>query len=63
MAVFGDARRDADPALADAIFLDVGFFGPVKADADIALQGFFVVEGALGSMQRRSGSVSVMGKP
>src|SRR5688572_15166761 len=46
-AVLGVARGDAHPALADAIFLDIGLLGALEADADVALQQFLVVIGAL----------------
>src|SRR3546814_3420568 len=36
------ARGDADPALGDRIFLDVGALGALEADADAALQHFHV---------------------
>src|ERR1044072_6076104 len=41
------AGRDADPAFADAIFLDVGLLLAGKADADGPLQHSLVVEWAV----------------
>src|SRR5207342_854014 len=38
------AHRQADPALADAVLLDVVAFDPVEADADAAFEHGFVVE-------------------
>src|SRR6478609_4322937 len=43
VAVFGIPRGDADPALADAIFLDIGFLGALEADTDVAREQFLVV--------------------
>src|SRR5438094_4344344 len=48
LAVDRLADGDADPALAHAIFLDVGFFLAVELDADAAAQQRLVVVGALG---------------
>ena len=47
VAVLGVARRHADPALAHAIFLDIGLLGALEADADAALQQGGVVVGAV----------------
>src|SRR5690606_2815615 len=47
MAVEGAASGDADPALADAVLLDVLALLAVEQHADPALQGGGVVEGAL----------------
>ena len=41
------AHRQAHPALADAIFLDIGLLGALEADADAALQQGGVVVGAV----------------
>lgn len=41
------SSRDAHPALADAILLDVGFLGPIEADSDAARQKVSIVERAL----------------
>src|SRR5690606_5461775 len=46
-AIAGLAGRDADPALAHAIFLDVGLLLALEADSDAAPQGLGVEEGAL----------------
>src|SRR5439155_10030355 len=43
VAVLGIARGDADPALADAIFLDVGFLDTLETNADIAREDLGVV--------------------
>src|ERR1700733_8934942 len=48
VAVLGVARRDADPALADAIFLDIILLDTLEADADVARQDRLVVIGAMG---------------
>src|SRR6202035_6201057 len=37
---------DADPALADAIFLDIGFLDALEANADIARKHRLIVVGA-----------------
>src|SRR5436309_2380321 len=42
-AVLGIARGDADPALADAVFLDIGLFDALEANADVARQNLFIV--------------------
>src|ERR1700722_5374120 len=47
VAVLGIAGGDAHPALADAIFLDVGFLDALEADADIARKHRLVVVGAV----------------
>src|SRR5690242_11228998 len=47
VAVLGLAGRHPDPALADAVFLDVGLFDPFKADADIAGEHIGVIVGAV----------------
>src|ERR1700761_3690002 len=41
------ARGPADPALADAIFLDVGLLDTLEANADVARQNLFIVVWAL----------------
>src|ERR1700760_130574 len=46
VTVLGIARGDADPAFADAIFLDIGFFDTLEADADVARQDALIVIGA-----------------
>ena len=38
VAVGGLAEGYADPAFADAVFLDIGFLGAVEADADAAFE-------------------------
>src|SRR5204862_2642162 len=47
VAVLGIPCGDADPALADAIFLDIGFLGALEADADVAREQLFIVIGAV----------------
>src|SRR6266545_1186968 len=47
VAVPGFASRHADPALADAVFLDIGLFGALEADADLARQRVGVIVGAV----------------
>src|SRR3569833_1511906 len=47
IAVLGGAGGHANPALADAILLDIGLLGALEADADIARQDLRVVIGAL----------------
>ncbi len=42
-AVLGLAGADPDPALADAVLLDVGLFLAVEADADIAPEDVLVI--------------------
>src|SRR5665647_1333453 len=42
VAILGVAGGDADPAFADAIFLDIGLLDALEADADIAPQRFGV---------------------
>src|SRR3546814_4678373 len=37
-AIAGGAGGDAHPALADAVFLDIGFFDAFEADADATLE-------------------------
>src|SRR5262249_9075189 len=44
VAVLGLADFDPNPALADAIFADVGLLGALEAYADIALERFGIVE-------------------
>src|SRR5208337_4323135 len=59
VAVPGLAGLDFDPALADAVFGDVGLFDALEADADVALQKLGVVIRALwivGEPVRQSGS-------
>src|SRR6266700_1550727 len=46
MAVPGLAGRHPDPALADAVFLDIGLFGTLEADADLARRRIGVIVGA-----------------
>jgi len=46
VTILGVAGGDAHPALADAIFLDIGLLGALEADADVARQYRFVVIGA-----------------
>src|SRR5260221_5115317 len=48
LSVDGLADRDADPALAHAIFLDVGLLLAVELDADALLQQGLVIVRALG---------------
>src|SRR5260221_13071420 len=43
VAVLGIPCGDADPALADAIFLDIGLFDALEANADVARQDLFIV--------------------
>src|SRR6516162_9888611 len=43
VAVLGVAGGDAHPALANAIFLDIGLLDALEADADIARENFGVV--------------------
>src|SRR5579872_4913691 len=47
VAALGIAGGDANPALADAIFLDIGFFDALEANADVARQDRLVVIRAL----------------
>jgi hypothetical protein len=49
------ADGDAHPALADAVFLDVGLFDALEADADAALEQGAVVVGALGVVREAVG--------
>src|SRR6185436_4352550 len=49
VAVAGAALGDANPALADAVFLDVVALDALEADADAALERALVVELALGA--------------
>src|SRR3954465_8214004 len=46
-AVLGIAGGDADPAFADAVFLDIGLLGALEADADVARKQFLIVMRAL----------------
>src|SRR4029079_9703601 len=46
VAILGITRGDADPDLADAVFLDIGLLGTLEADADIARQHVGIVIGA-----------------
>src|ERR1700709_721153 len=46
VAILGRARGDANPALADAIFLYVGLLDALEADADITRKHRFIVIGA-----------------
>src|SRR5262245_15022224 len=43
VAVLGIARGNAHPALADAIFLDIGFLDTLEANADIAREDLGIV--------------------
>src|SRR5207249_12214700 len=43
VAVLGVARSDAHPALADAIFLDIGFLNAIEANADVAREDLGIV--------------------
>src|SRR6266481_5138263 len=47
VAILGVAGGHADPAFADAIFLDIGFFRALEADADIPRQDLGVVIGTV----------------
>src|SRR6201996_4057374 len=46
VAVLGIAGGNADPAFADAIFLDIGLLDALEANADIAREDFLVVKRA-----------------
>ena len=46
-AVLGVAGGDAHPALADAIFLDVGFLDALEPNADVAREDLGIVVGAV----------------
>ena len=48
MAIEFLADRDANPAFAEAVLVDVCSFGSVEADAHVTFQNFFVVVRALG---------------
>src|SRR6202035_4293463 len=69
VAILGVAGGDAHPALADAIFLDIGFLDALEANADIARQhGLVVVRAFRISRQtvgqfvrRRVGGLAVLG--
>jgi hypothetical protein len=61
VAIAGAALGDANPRLADAVFLDVVALDALEADADAALERALVVNLLLGLLARRSGGVSVMG--
>src|ERR1700761_4548787 len=43
VSILGIAGGDAHPALADAIFLDIGLLDALEADADVARQDRFIV--------------------
>src|SRR6186713_2676827 len=43
VAVLGIAGGDADPALADAVFLDIGLLDALEANADVAREDFGIV--------------------
>src|SRR5436305_1808421 len=45
VAVLGIPRSDADPALADAVFLDIGLLGALETDADVTRKQLFIVVG------------------
>src|SRR5260370_36924028 len=47
VAVLGIPGGDAHPALADAIFLDIGLLDALEANADVARQHLLIVIGAL----------------
>src|SRR5882757_6142388 len=47
VAILGGARRHPHPPFADAILFDVGFFGALEANADIARQHIGIVVRAL----------------
>src|SRR5579872_6885694 len=47
VAILGIAGGDAYPALADAIFLDIGFLDALETNADVARQYRLIVIGAL----------------
>src|SRR6185437_9654911 len=47
VAILGIARRHAHPALADAIFLDIGFLDALEANADVARKQVRIVVWAL----------------
>src|ERR1700733_4804983 len=47
VAIPGVAGGDADPAFADAIFLDIGLLDALEADADVARQDRFIIVRAL----------------
>src|SRR5579872_1789469 len=47
VAILGVAGGDPNPALADAIFLDIGFLDALEANADVARQDRLIVIGAL----------------
>jgi hypothetical protein len=47
VAILGRAGGHPDPALADAILLDIGFLDALEADADAPLQQGGVVVGAV----------------
>src|SRR3954453_20258602 len=42
-AILGISRGDADPALADAVLLDIGLFDALEANADVARQYLFII--------------------
>src|SRR6185312_10371705 len=46
VAILGVARGDTDPALADAVFLDIGLVDALEANADVARQNVRIVIGA-----------------
>src|SRR5215468_3849749 len=47
VAVPGLAGGHPDPALADAVFLDIGLFDALEADADVARERVGVIVGAV----------------
>src|SRR5262245_1007706 len=47
IAVFGLAGRHPDPALADAVFLDIVLLDALEADADLARQHVGIIVGAV----------------
>ena len=51
------ADRETDPGLGDAVFLDIGFFLALEADADALGQQIGVVEGAVGIDAKAVGKV------
>src|SRR3546814_14985820 len=53
-AIAGGAGGDAHPALADAVFLDIGFFDAFEADADATLEQGGIELGAVRVVGERS---------
>src|SRR5229473_31410 len=48
VAVLCRSRGDANPSLADAVFLDIVLLDALEADADAPLEQFGIVERAVG---------------